>query len=119
LLLQPRSALLHDWPAQHGAPSAPHATHELLLQATCGAVQRSPQQAWDIAPHPPQLLALQTPKPGQVAPASTHRPPKQQPPPLQVEGTQQGWPGPPHCAHRLPLQTAPFAQLVAVPVQHG
>lgn len=53
----------------------------------------------------------------QVSPPATQRPAKQQPPPLQVEPSQQISPGPPHTAQTPPWHRPPAAHAGAVAQQ--
>src|SRR6185437_11961777 len=71
----------------------------------------SVQHIWLDAPQVPQLPSLQVPPMlGHAEPDATQVRSTQQPPLEQPLPGQQGWPGPPHCAHNPLLQALRSAQ---------
>ena len=103
-------ASLHLLPAQHGSPGPPHFRHCRLavlvfVQIVPDSLQKAAavvlagQHGWPALPHAHWPLVhmpyVKVPL-WQVWPAPTQRPARQQPPPPQVEPSQQGSPGWPH-----------------------
>jgi len=110
-LLQPKPAP-HCSFAQHCCPAPPHAAHVPFgppVHATCGAVHVCcPQHGSPDAPHVPHAPLLHVPPMfGHALPADVHTSRTQQPPELHVFRSQQGWPGPPHCAQTSLLHALP------------
>jgi hypothetical protein len=128
--VRPVAHELFGW--QQGWPRPPHAMQKLGVlprsQTVSGDVQgvsvRPEQHCWPIAPQrPPQLPFVQAPRlfghcePDPVQTVS--RPASVQQPPLrQLRPAQQGWPGPPHDAHRVPSQTV-FGAVHPTPMQQN
>jgi hypothetical protein len=89
-------------------------------------VQLLPQHG---CPAPPQSPVVPAQEPlwhvvvlSQALPFATHRLPPQQPPLLHPPSAQQGWSGPPHAWHVMPLpayQQTCAVELQELPAQHG
>src|SRR6185312_10089241 len=118
--LQATPSAVQVRPEQQGWPAAPQATQVVAEQVTPLPVQvvrplppalGSVQHIWLDAPQVPQLPSLQVPPMlGHAEPDATQVRSTQQPPLEQPLPGQQGWPGPPHCAHNPLLQALPSAQ---------
>lgn len=102
----------------------------MYAQVVIGLVQcgrsapgsRPPQHAWPTPPQLPHEPFAQTP-PAHLSPAAkqtlTFPEIEQQPPSLQLEPAQHGWPGPPHSVMHVPSAEHAAAPAQTPPLQQG